>query len=81
MAKDIVVPVWEKYSLSIEEAAVYFRIGENTIREIIKENPDADFWFLERKSKADKKKTVWAVHGFAEGCLKKYRRLEHGMVW
>lgn len=35
MAKDIVVPVWEKYSLSIEEAAVYFRIGENNIRNII----------------------------------------------
>ena len=45
MAKDIVVPVWEKYSLSIEEAAVYFRIGENNIRNIINQNPDADFWF------------------------------------
>ena len=45
MAKDIVVPVWEKYSLSIEEAAVYFRIGENNIRNIINQNSDADFWF------------------------------------
>ena len=45
MAKDIVVPVWEKYSLSIEEAAVYFRIGENNIRNSINQNPDADFWF------------------------------------
>ena len=45
MAKEIFVPIWEKYSLTIEEAAAYFRIGENSIRDIIKENPDADFWF------------------------------------
>ena len=65
MAKDIVVPVWEKYSLSIEEAAVYFRIGENNIRNIINQNSDADFWF-------------W--NGFTEGCLKNYRRSGRGMV-
>lgn len=27
----------------IEEAAAYFRIGENKLRRIIAENPDADF--------------------------------------
>ena len=43
MAKEIIVPVWEKYSLTVEEAAAYFRIGENSIRDIIKENPEADF--------------------------------------
>ena len=36
------VPVWEKYTLSIEEAAAYFRIGENKLRRIISDNPDAD---------------------------------------
>ena len=56
MAKDIVVPVWEKYSLSIEEAAVYFRIGENNIRNIIKQNPDADFWFWNGNRKQIKRK-------------------------
>lgn len=56
MAKEIFVPVWEKYSLSIEEAAVYFRIGENTIREIIKENLDADFWFWNGNRKQIKRK-------------------------
>lgn len=25
----IQIPVWEKFTLSIEEAAAYFRIGEN----------------------------------------------------
>lgn len=56
MAKDIVVPVWEKYSLSIEEAAVYFRIGENNIRNIINQNPDADFWLWNGNRKQIKRK-------------------------
>lgn len=39
----IEVPVWEKYTLSIEEAAEYFRIGQKRLREIAAENPNADF--------------------------------------
>ena len=31
------VPIWEKYALTIAEAARYFSIGENRIRELIKE--------------------------------------------
>ncbi len=56
MAKNIVVPVWEKYSLSVEEAAAYFRIGENNIRKIISQNPDADFWFWNGNRKQIKRK-------------------------
>lgn len=37
------IPIWEKYTLSIEEAASYFRIGENKLRRLINENPDADY--------------------------------------
>ncbi len=37
------IPVWERYTLSVEEAAVYFRIGENKLRKIISENKEADF--------------------------------------
>lgn len=37
------IPFWERYTLSIEEAAAYFRIGENKLRKIISENKDADF--------------------------------------
>lgn len=37
------VPVWEKYTLTIEEAAAYFRIGENKLRKLIAENRDAAF--------------------------------------
>ena len=39
----IEIPIWEQYTLSIEEAAAYFRIGENKLRRIISENRDADF--------------------------------------
>ena len=37
------IPFWERYTLSIEEAAADFRIGENKLRKIISENKDADF--------------------------------------
>lgn len=37
------IPFWEQYTLSIEEAAAYFRIGENKLRRIIDEDKDADF--------------------------------------
>ena len=39
----IQVPIWEKFTLSIEEASAYFRIGENKLRQIVSENKGADF--------------------------------------
>ena len=41
--KERAVPTWERYTLSVEEAAEYFRIGENNLRKIINDNQDADF--------------------------------------
>ena len=35
------VPVWHKYALTAAEAADYFHIGQNRIRDIIKEDPTA----------------------------------------
>ncbi len=37
------IPIWQKYTLTIEEAAVYFRIGENKLRKLIDEDPRADY--------------------------------------
>lgn len=37
------IPIWQKFTLSIEEAAIYFRIGENKMRQIVNENRNADF--------------------------------------
>ena len=39
----VTIPVRERYTLSIEEAAAYFRIGENKLRKIVSENKDADY--------------------------------------
>lgn len=39
------VPIWEKYTLTIEEASKYFRIGENKLRKLAEENPDAG-WII-----------------------------------
>lgn len=36
------VPVWEKCTLTIEEAAAYFSIGQNKLRELT-ESPDCKF--------------------------------------
>ena len=40
------VPMWEKYTLTIEEASKYFRIGENKLRKLAEENPTAGWIFL-----------------------------------
>ena len=40
------VPIWEKYTLTIEEAAKYFRIGENKLRRLAGENLNAG-WVLQ----------------------------------
>ena len=39
----ITTPPWRKYSLSIEEAAEYFGIGEKRLYSLIHEHEDADF--------------------------------------
>ena len=40
------VPIWEKYTLTIEEASKYFRIGENKLRKLAEENPTASWAIL-----------------------------------
>lgn len=35
------MPIWERYTLTIEEAANYFRIGEKKLRRIAEENKDS----------------------------------------
>lgn len=50
------VPIWEKYTLSIDEAALYFKIGRDKLRKIIAENPDADFVLWNRTRAQIKRK-------------------------
>ena len=37
------IPYWEKYMLTLREAAEYFHIWEKKLRQIVEENMDADF--------------------------------------
>lgn len=37
------VPVWEKYTLTVEEAARYFRIGEGKLRRLAEASPPPDW--------------------------------------
>ena len=39
----IEVPVWEKYVLTVKEAAVYFGIGEHKLRNIVDTNRKENF--------------------------------------
>ena len=43
--KKQLVPVWEKYMLTVYEASQYFGIGEKKIRTMIAENMDTEFCF------------------------------------
>ena len=45
------VPIAQKYMLTISEAAIYFRIGENKLAALAKEHPDAD-WVCYSKRKS-----------------------------
>ena len=36
-------PVWNRYDLTIVEAAEYYHIGEKKLRSIVDEHPKADF--------------------------------------
>ncbi|MGM9600321.1 MAG: excisionase [Faecousia sp.] len=49
------VPIWEKYTLTIEEAAKYFRIGEKKLRKLAEENPDAS-WLIMNGNRAQIKR-------------------------
>lgn len=48
------VPIWEKYTLTIE-AARYFRIGEKKLRKLVEENPDAG-WLIMNGNRAQIKR-------------------------
>ena len=41
----VYVPIGERYTLTIEEAAKYFRIGENKLRRLAEENKNAG-WLI-----------------------------------
>ena len=50
------VPIWEKYTLSIEEASRYFRIGEKKLRRLAEENLDSGWVIVNGNSIQIKRK-------------------------
>lgn len=36
-------PIWLKYTLTIAEACDYFNIGESRLRQLLMDNPSADY--------------------------------------
>ena len=43
MMRTTEIPYWEKYMLTLREAAEYFHIGEKKMRQIVDHNLDANF--------------------------------------
>ncbi len=37
------IPIWQKYTMTIEEAAAYFHIGRTRMRALVAENPYAPY--------------------------------------
>ena len=52
------IPYWEKYMLTLREAAEYFHIGEKKMRQIVDENMDANF-LLESGNRIMIKRTLF----------------------
>ncbi len=40
------IPIWRRYTLTIEEAARYYHIGESKLRSIIDTHPEGDFYVM-----------------------------------
>lgn len=40
------IPVWRRYTLTIEEAARYYHIGEGKLRMLIDTHPNEDFYVM-----------------------------------
>ena len=40
------IKVWRRYTLTIEEAAGYYHIGEGKLRMLIDQNPHEDFYVM-----------------------------------
>lgn len=53
---EISIPICEKYVLSVEEAALYFHIGVNRLRSLIRQHKNAD-WVLWNQTHALIKRT------------------------
>ena len=54
------LPFYQKYLLTMDETAVYFRIGSDRMRSLIRNNPDAK-WFIKVGQRKMIKKDMFAL--------------------
>ena len=64
------IPVWEKYTLTIEEASKYFRIGENKLRRLAEENKDAGWLIMNGNRIQIKRRQFEKVIDKLEMCIR-----------
>ena len=59
------IPVWRRYTLTIEEAARYYHIGEGKLRTLIDTHPETNcqglFNQIHRKLTKGARSTVWLL--------------------
>ena len=69
------IPVWEKYTLTIEEASKYFRIGENKLRRLAEENKGAGWLIMNgnriqiKRRQLNRLSTNWTQSNANEPCM------------
>ena len=54
------VPIWEKANLTIDEAAAYFGIGTNKLRDITS-NPDCEFVIWVGTKRLKNLRNIWKM--------------------
>lgn len=62
MTKTMEIPVWRRYTLTIEEAAGYYHIGEGKLRMLIDGHPNEDFYVMNGNRaliKREKSSGIW----------------------
>ena len=50
------IPVWEKYALTVEEASLYFSVGQNKIRQLTEQDRFGDWYMMNGNRLLIKKK-------------------------
>ena len=51
-----IIPIWERYLMTVIEASEYYHIGENKLRNIIETHPNTDFLIMNGNRYLIKKK-------------------------
>ncbi len=56
--QELKIPFWEQYTLTVEEASAYFRIGIKKLRNFVNENKNAD-WIIWNNSRPQIKRKLF----------------------